>query len=325
MLLIMIWRSSRSMLTRRFALVLSWSRVNVLHALWLRHRELKDHRKLRLPHMMIRDANNFAAGSECRPQMNHVQRRQPPVSLPGSRASNTIQLRATVLRAQSFPFTTATTPPTMTDPYIPLPFAATLASLPPAPPETGLSATIKKRQNDALPILVILDDDPTGTQTSHHINVLTVWDHSTLTAEFASTTSGFFILTNSRALHTPEARSLISEICTAVKAAAEAVGKDFEVVLRGDSTLRGHFPDECEVAESVLGKVDCWVLAPFFRQGGRVTIEDVHYVKDGDVLVPAAQTAFAKDASFGYAHSNLRKYVEEKTRGGGWGGGGGEC
>ena len=47
-----------------------------------------------------------------------------------------------------------------------------------------------------------------------------------------------------------------------------------------------------------------------------MTIEDVHYVKDGDVLVPAAQTAFAKDASFGYAHSNLRKYVEEKTRGG---------
>ena len=205
----------------------------------------------------------------------------------------------------------------MTESYEPLPFEATLASLPPPPHDTGLSDLIKKRRNDAsLPILVILDDDPTGTQTSHHVNVLTVWDHSTLTAEFTSTTTGFFILTNSRALHTPSARTLITSICVAVKAAAEATGKDFEVVLRGDSTLRGHFPDECEVAEEVLGRVDCWVLAPFFRQGGRVTIEDVHYVKDGDVLVPAAQTAFARDASFGYKNSNLRKYVEEKTRGG---------
>ena len=205
----------------------------------------------------------------------------------------------------------------MTESYKPLPFSATLATLPLAPTDTGLASEIKTRQqNSSLPILVILDDDPTGTQTSHHINVLTVWDHTTLTAEFASTTTGFFILTNSRALHTPSARELITSICIAVKAAAAATGKDFEVVLRGDSTLRGHFPDECEVAEEVLGRVDCWVLAPFFRQGGRVTIEDVHYVKDGDLLVPAAQTAFARDASFGYANSNLRRYVEEKTRGG---------
>lgn len=90
----------------------------------------------------------------------------------------------------------------------------------------------------------------------------------------------------------------------------------FEIVLRGDSTLRGHFPDEPEAAEDVIGAVDGWILAPFFRQGGRLTIDDVHYVADPEEnLIPAAQTPFAKDATFGYANSNLRKYVVEKSGG----------
>ena len=200
--------------------------------------------------------------------------------------------------------------------YASVPYEETLSSLPPPPQGTSLSYDIVQRQQAGdLPILVVLDDDPTGTQTCHGINVLTVWDHDTLNEEFKSTNSGFFILTNSRALHTPEARELIREICEAVKKAATEAGKDFEVVLRGDSTLRGHFPDEPEVAEEVVGKADGWILAPFFRQGGRLTINDVHYVKEGDDLVPAAQTPFAKDASFGYKNSNLMKYVVEKSKG----------
>ncbi|KAJ9610310.1 hypothetical protein H2200_005087 [Cladophialophora chaetospira] len=194
---------------------------------------------------------------------------------------------------------------------------ALLSTLPPQRGPTGLAAAISGRQarND-LPILVVLDDDPTGTQTCHDINVLTAWDHDLLVSEFKSTNSGFFILTNSRALHREDARALITNICQAVKTAAAAAEKDFEVVLRGDSTLRGHFPDEPEVAEEVLGKVDGWVLAPFFRQGGRLTINDVHYVADADGnLVPAGQTPFAQDATFGFKSSNLRDYVAEKSRG----------
>lgn len=197
-----------------------------------------------------------------------------------------------------------------------LPREETLAGLPPAPSSTGSSAEVVKLQKaNKLPILVVLDDDPTGTQTCHGINVLTVWDQKTLVDEFKSTDSGFFILTNSRALPTPEARTLIKQICEAVKQAAGAVGKEFEFVMRGDSTLRGHFPDEPEVAEEVVGKANGWILAPFFRQGGRLTIDDVHYVAEGDKLVPAAQTPFAKDATFGYSNSNLAKYVEEKSKG----------
>lgn len=191
-----------------------------------------------------------------------------------------------------------------------------LSSLPPPPVPTSLPSEIRSLQaSRKVPILVVLDDDPTGTQTCHDINVLTVWDQQTLIDEFTSTQSGFFILTNSRAFPTPAARELIKTICQAVKAAAEVVGKEFELVLRGDSTLRGHFPDEVEVAQEVTGRNDTCILAPFFRQGGRLTINDVHYVADGDSLVPAAQTPFAKDATFGYINSNLRQYVVEKSKG----------
>ena len=167
-------------------------------------------------------------------------------------------------------------------------------SLEALPPVYASSAVLRTKIKDQLsatkstPILVVLDDDPTGTQTCHDINVLTTWSTSVLATELSLTPSGsgFFILTNSRALHPDGAHKLIVEICSNLKEAAQQTGKEIEVVLRGDSTLRGHFPLEPEAAESVLEKSDIWLLAPFFLQGGRYTIEDVHYVAEGDTLVP---------------------------------------
>ncbi|KXT17270.1 hypothetical protein AC579_554 [Pseudocercospora musae] len=194
----------------------------------------------------------------------------------------------------------------------PIAKADVLSRLPPPP----ASRRVTKQQLSQQPVLVVLDDDPTGTQTCHDINVLTVWHEGSLRAEFESGCAGFFILTNTRALPPLEARRLIKDICRAVKHAAAEAGKKFEIVLRGDSTLRGHFPDEPEAAEEVLGEADIWILAPFFEQGGRLTIHDIHYVASPDgQLIPAAQTAFAKDATFGYTQSNLRQYVREKSKG----------
>ncbi|KAK6846128.1 hypothetical protein PG987_001316 [Apiospora arundinis] len=181
----------------------------------------------------------------------------------------------------------------------------TLAQLPPIPPAALRRQVQSFLQNPTakakFPILVALDDDPTGTQTCHDIPVLTVWDKPTLVSEFRNTRpgSGFFILTNSRALHPGPARALITEICTNLKAASAETDTPFEIVLRGDSTLRGHFPLEAEAAE----------------EGGRYTIDDVHYVAERESLVPAAQTPFAQDATFGYKSSNLREYVVEKSKG----------
>ncbi|KAL5815452.1 hypothetical protein ACOSQ4_026093 [Xanthoceras sorbifolium] len=164
--------------------------------------------------------------------------------------------------------------------------------------------------------LVVLDDDPTGTQTVHDIEVLTEWSVESLVEQFRKRPLCFFILTNSRALSSEKASALIKDICRNLCTAAKSVeNTEYTVVLRGDSTLRGHFPEEADAAVSILGEMDAWIICPFFLQGGRYTIEDVHYVADSDRLVPAGETEFAKDAAFGFKSSNLREWVEEKTAG----------
>jgi uncharacterized protein YgbK (DUF1537 family) len=60
---------------------------------------------------------------------------------------------------------------------------------------------------------------------------------------------------------------------------------------------------------------DATIVIPAFFEGGRYTVDDIHYVADGDNLVPAAETEFARDRTFGYTHSNLREWIEEKTMG----------
>ncbi|KAJ6111076.1 hypothetical protein N7486_003311 [Penicillium sp. IBT 16267x] len=199
--------------------------------------------------------------------------------------------------------------------YPSLPRESTLTQLPAEYPTDTQDQISRILATSTINRLVVLDDDPTGTQTCHDINVLAVWDIPTLTAEFQTNSAGFFILTNSRALPPKEAEALIQTICTNVSTAAQSTGNKVDIVLRGDSTLRGHFPLETDVAQSVFGPADALVLAPFFFQGGRYTINDVHYVAEGDQLVPAGSTQFAKDATFGYKSSNLRDYVQEKAAG----------
>ncbi|KAJ5786732.1 uncharacterized protein N7503_011944 [Penicillium pulvis] len=199
--------------------------------------------------------------------------------------------------------------------YPSLPRESTLAQLPAEYPTDTQDQISQILATSTINRLVVLDDDPTGTQTCHDINVLAVWDIPTLTAEFQNNSAGFFILTNSRALPPKEAETLIKTICSNVSAAAQSTGNKVDIVLRGDSTLRGHFPLETDVAQSVFGPADALVLAPFFFQGGRYTIKDIHYVAEGDQLVPAGSTQFAKDATFGYKSSNLRDYVQEKAAG----------
>ncbi|MBR0051273.1 MAG: hydroxyacid dehydrogenase, partial [Firmicutes bacterium] len=164
--------------------------------------------------------------------------------------------------------------------------------------------------------IVVLDDDPTGSQTVHDIYVYTDWTQETLDEAFASDDKLFYILTNSRSFTAAQTEAVHRDIAKAIRSASEKTGKDFIVISRSDSTLRGHYPLETEVLRDALGKeIDGEILCPFFPEGGRYTIGDVHYVKQGDALVPAAETEFAKDATFGYTKSDLKEYVEEKTGG----------
>ncbi len=190
--------------------------------------------------------------------------------------------------------------------------SAAFAALPPVWPHDALApnaaaASASRRT------LVVLDDDPTGTQTVRDVAVVTTWDVTTLSAELAAAPACFYILTNSRSLTAPASRTLHLELAANLRAASAASGRPFVVASRSDSTLRGHYPLETDTLNEMLGPFDATILTPYFEAGGRYTLNDTHYVAEGDRLVPAAATPFARDAAFGYRSSHLPSYVEEKT------------
>lgn len=168
--------------------------------------------------------------------------------------------------------------------------------------------------------IVVLDDDPTGVQTVHDIHVYTGWDEESIRKGFLEENNLFYILTNSRGFTEEETTKAHNEIATVVDKIAKETGKEYIFISRSDSTLRGHFPLETRLLrenyEKNTGKtIDGEILCPFFKEGGRYTIDNVHYVKYGDELVPANETEFAKDKTFGYSAATMPEYVEEKTKG----------
>ena len=188
-------------------------------------------------------------------------------------------------------------------------------TLPPVWPQ-DLCGFIGKTVADSTTKLVILDDDPTGTQTVHDIPVLTTWSIEVLENELKTCGPGFFILTNSRSLVPSAAQALSRKLGTNLRRALTGAGVSVQIISRSDSTLRGHYPGEVDALMQALGPSDLpRILIPCFFEGGRYTANDIHYVSEGERLLPAAQTPYARDAAFGYRHSNLREWVAEKTGG----------
>jgi uncharacterized protein YgbK (DUF1537 family) len=166
------------------------------------------------------------------------------------------------------------------------------------------------------PKIIVLDDDPTGSQTVHSCLLLTRWDVQTLRLGLADASPIFFVLTNTRALTPEEAATVTCEVCHNLKIAIETEGiDDFLVVSRSDSTLRGHYPVETDVITQEVGPFDAHFLVPAFFEGGRVTRDSIHYLMVNGVPTPVHETEFARDSVFGYHHSYLPDYVEEKTNG----------
>lgn len=168
--------------------------------------------------------------------------------------------------------------------------------------------------------IVVLDDDPTGVQTVHDISVYTNWEKSSIRQGFNEENHLFYVLTNSRGFTAEQTARVHQEIADVVDEVARETGKEYLFISRSDSTLRGHYPLETEILkdgyEKNRGKVmDGEILCPFFKEGGRFTIDNVHYVKDGNELIPANETEFAKDKTFGYTAATMPGYIEEKTKG----------
>ncbi|GAB4030451.1 four-carbon acid sugar kinase family protein [Spirosoma gilvum] len=190
-----------------------------------------------------------------------------------------------------------------------------IEQLPPDYPVELLPA-IREAFDKRSQTIVVLDDDPTGTQTCYDVTVLTAWRVDLITEELRKQPSILYILTNSRSLPENEAIELAQEIGQNLNEAVRQSGRDIVVISRSDSTLRGHFPAEVDAIAHVLGlNKAITVLIPAFIEGGRYTIDDVHYLVENQLLVPVSDTPFAHDVVFGYTQANLKQWVEEKTRG----------
>ncbi|HEX6554794.1 MAG TPA: four-carbon acid sugar kinase family protein [Ktedonobacteraceae bacterium] len=199
-----------------------------------------------------------------------------------------------------------------------------LANLPPEPDEASLFVAIQREVAGSKRKLVVIDDDPTGTQTVHDVELLTTWNTQMLAEVLQEERQLFYLLTNSRSMPESDAVRLNQETAQQLVAASQATRSDFVTASRSDSTLRGHYPAEIFALERGLtsstgSHFDGHLVAPAFFEGGRYTINDIHYVATptatSDTLQPANETPFAQDRVFGYKTAYLPAWIEEKSGG----------
>lgn len=188
------------------------------------------------------------------------------------------------------------------------------------PPLLPVSATAVASAAQAGRSVVVLDDDPTGTQGISGFPVITRWNVDDIRWALSKDVPAFFVLTNTRSLTADAVAVRVREVVASVLAAAEIEGTRVAFAIRGDSTLRGHYPLETDVAASTIRdiagvEVDGIVFAPAYIDAGRLTVDGIQWVQTPDGFLPVGTTEFAKDPAFGYQASNLRSYIEEKTDG----------
>jgi uncharacterized protein YgbK (DUF1537 family) len=159
---------------------------------------------------------------------------------------------------------------------------------------------------------VVLDDDPTGVQTLAGIRVLLSWDADRVGAALASRPS-VHLITNTRALSATSVRAFVAE---AARVALEGA-PDATVVLRGDSTLRGHVLEEYLGVRDVVAPSG-WpvlLLVPALPSAGRVTIDGVHLFERDGRRTPLHETEYADDGVFAYTSARLLEWAEERSAG----------
>lgn len=154
---------------------------------------------------------------------------------------------------------------------------------------------------------IVLDDDPTGTQSVSGVQVMLDWNAARI-VDALRADGAVYLQTNSRAISREHAVALAKRIRTDIATVAEVLGEQPLIVLRGDSTLRGHVFAETDVFTANGERI---LFVPAFPAGGRTTIGSVHHLVVGGVNTPVAETEFAQDPVFGYSQSNLVDWTRE--------------
>lgn len=161
--------------------------------------------------------------------------------------------------------------------------------------------------------LIVLDDDPTGTQEVRGVPVLLEWSPQDIRAAGARGAAAIHLLTNSRALTGERARELVADAA----AAAREAFPDARIVLRGDSTLRAHLLEEylglCAGAHE--DRRPPLLLVPALPAAGRVTIDGVQMIERDGARTPLHATEYAEDPSFAYGDAHLLQWAQDRSDG----------
>ncbi|SCT96953.1 Uncharacterized protein conserved in bacteria [Mammaliicoccus lentus] len=164
--------------------------------------------------------------------------------------------------------------------------------------------------------IIVLDDDPTGTQTVKDLPVYTDRTESLLTDAFEQPNNMFYILTNSRALNALETTQLHQELSKNIENVSLKLNKPYLIISRGDSTLRGHFYLEPKVLNDTASKpFNAVFYLPEFFEGDRYTYKGVHYLKEDNQYIPVSESEFANDTTFGFNSKSMADFIEEKSQG----------
>jgi uncharacterized protein YgbK (DUF1537 family) len=159
---------------------------------------------------------------------------------------------------------------------------------------------------------VVLDDDPTGTQAMCDVTVVLRWDDHEIDA-VPDDHRSLHVLTNSRARSGTGAGRVVASAARASITARPAA----RVVLRGDSTLRGHMVEEYDALRSVVAPdaEPPLLLVPALPAAGRVTVDGVHSLLRDGRLVPLHTTEYATDGALSYRDARLVRWAEERSAG----------
>lgn len=155
---------------------------------------------------------------------------------------------------------------------------------------------------------IVLDDDPTGTQSATGVTVLLEWTTLEI-VDALKKDHAVYLQTNSRALEQEDAVSLARDTARQIAETERVLGEPVQIVLRGDSTLRGHVFAESDVFVTRDSPI---LFVPAFPEGGRRTINATHLLDIEGVPTPVGETEYASDPVFGFTSSSLVDFTREK-------------
>lgn len=190
--------------------------------------------------------------------------------------------------------------------------------VPPTHDDPAVRERIRRLRDASGQLLAVLDDDPTGSQSVHNMDVVFALEPSEYAQAFEHSSS-CFVLTNSRSLPRNLAAKVTGMVARDLFDLAVELGRPLQLVSRSDSTLRGHVMTEIETLVDVSEQrgcvIDAVLIVPAFLEAGRVTADDVHWARVNGQFVPVAETEFAHDPTFRYTSSDLRQFLAEVSGG----------